>query len=246
MGFYKKDCAKNISYLKSVMNPVNTVLDKAANPNIVPVDLLVDAGMSNIACLAKISTLSTDLMPNFSDYDDSKFIPEDFNSLDISGWRAILNKYNNFCKTTRKDCLFLADGLRPMCLQGDSKIVRSTAPYNTVTKTVIPRFRRFAHTIDSSYAAGYCNWFYAVDYSSKDSYMWIPPSIKAMGACIYCDTYFHSWSAPAGVTRGVINDAVDVAFLPTDDDAGIIYSNAWNYAMSYPIDGIVIEGHKTF
>ena len=77
-------------------------------------------------------------------------------------------------------------------------------------------------------------------------YFWCPPSIKAMGVYIYCDTYFHPWSAPAGTTRGVIGDAVDVAFVPTDADAGVIYSNSWNYAMSYPIDGIVIEGHKTF
>lgn len=84
------------------------------------------------------------------------------------------------------------------------------------------------------------------DYGRSGDYIWIPPSIKAAGACIYCDTYFHPWSAPAGTVRGVIGDAIDVAFLPTDDDAGVIYSNSWNYAMSYPLYGIVIEGHKTF
>ncbi len=67
-----------------------------------------------------------------------------------------------------------------------------------------------------------------------------------MGVCIYCDTYFHPWSAPAGNVRGIIGDAVDVAFLPADSDAGVIYSNSWNYAMSYPLTGVVIEGHKTF
>lgn len=49
MGFYKVDCAKNISYINSIMNPLTTLLDKAANRNIVPIDLFVDAGVSNIA-----------------------------------------------------------------------------------------------------------------------------------------------------------------------------------------------------
>ena len=84
------------------------------------------------------------------------------------------------------------------------------------------------------------------DYSSTDDYIWIPPSIKAMGVYTYCDIYFHPWSAPAGHTRGIVGDAVDIAFMPSESDAGIIYSNSWNYAMSYPADGIIIEGHKTF
>lgn len=74
----------------------------------------------------------------------------------------------------------------------------------------------------------------------------MPPSAKAAGICIYCDTYFHPWSAPAGLVRGIVKDAIDVAFTPLEENAGKIYSNSWNYAMSYPIEGIVIEGHKTF
>lgn len=74
----------------------------------------------------------------------------------------------------------------------------------------------------------------------------MPPSIKAAGVYIYCDTYFHPWSAPAGMTRGIINTAVDVAFVPNEQEGGQIYCNKWNYAMQYPMEGIVIEGHKTF
>lgn len=257
MGFYKEDCAKDISFIKSIMNPLTNLLDTAANTNHVPIDIVVDAGVSNIAQLAKMSDvaqtgmlppsvkdltkLHTDYIPNVGDYNWA------FNKTyhDITGWKAVLSKFDNFCKGVRKDCMFIADGLRPVCLDGNSKIVRPTAPGNTVANSIIPQFRYIAHAIDSSYSAGYCNWFYQQSYGMSD-YFWCPPSIKAMGVYIYCDTYFHPWSAPAGTTRGVIGDAVDVAFLPTDADAGVIYSNSWNYAMSYPIDGIVIEGHKTF
>lgn len=141
--------------------------------------------------------------------------------------------------------MYIADGLRPFCLDGDSKIVRATAPKNTVSNSIIPKLKWMSGALNSSYAAGYCNWFYQTDKSTGD-YFWIPPSIKAAGVYAYCDEYFHTWNAPAGMTRGIVNNAVDVAFIPNDDEAGQIYSNKWNYAMSYPMQGIVIEGHKTF
>ena len=49
MGFYREDCAKDISFIDSIMKPLTTILDKAANTNIVPLDIVIDAGVSNIA-----------------------------------------------------------------------------------------------------------------------------------------------------------------------------------------------------
>lgn len=56
MGFYREDCAKDISFIDSIMKPLTTILDKAANTNIVPLDIVIDAGVSNIAQLAKMSS----------------------------------------------------------------------------------------------------------------------------------------------------------------------------------------------
>ncbi len=66
--------------------------------------------------------------------------------------------------------------------------------------------------------------------------------MKAASIYTYCDTYFHHWDAPAGLTRGIVPNALDVAFNPSKDDAGKIYTQGWNYAISYPLDGIVMEG----
>jgi hypothetical protein len=55
MGFYKVDCDKKISYVDSIINPLSKLLENGSNKNTLPLDLLVDAGMSNIAQLAKIS-----------------------------------------------------------------------------------------------------------------------------------------------------------------------------------------------
>ena len=246
MGFYKASCRKVISYVKSIMQALTKVLDLASNKNTLPLDIVVDAGMSNIAWIAKQfnhdMTIDVDEKPDIADYASLKFNEA---NKDVTGWKAVLKKFDDFVKYIRKDCMFIADGLRPFCLDGNVKIVRKTAPQNTVATAVVPKLKYMTNTFDSSYTAGYCNWFYQQDHSSSD-YIWMPPSIKAVGVYIYCDTYFQPWSAPAGLTRGVLNDVVDVAFVPNEDEAGKIYNAQWNYAMNYPIDGIVVEGHKTF
>lgn len=245
IGFYEDDTKKNISYNRSILQPLTYLMDNASNKNTMPIDIIIDAGMSNIANLAKTSsneTLNTDVKPKFSDY-ELKHIT---NISDVIGWQTLIKRFDNLCKNIRKDCMFIADGLRQFCLDGDSKYIRKSAPQNTISNSILPTLRFMTNVINSSYSAGYCNWFYQQDYSKAYDYIWCPPSIKAAGVYIFCDTYAHPWSAPAGMARGVIQDAIDVAFIPLEDDAGKIYSNEWNYAMSYPLDGIIIEGHKTF
>ena len=56
--------------------------------------------------------------------------------------------------------MFIADSPRAFCLDGDLKIVRSTAPGNTVSNSILPKLKWMSGVINSSYSAGYCNWFY--------------------------------------------------------------------------------------
>ena len=232
--------------IMTLLESLSKLLANANNPNVLPLDIIIDGGISNIAQLAYVSgaqKIDTDDKPNIADI--SWRLLE--SGTDISGWKVVVQKLDNFVKYSRKDCMFIADGIRSMCLDGNVKYIRKTAPSNTVSNTIIPKFRYMTNVINSSYSAGYCNWFYVPDYSvDANSFFWCPPSSKLAGVYIYCSTYFHPWSAPAGQTRGIIDDAIDVAFNPLDYDAGQIYSNKWNYAISYPLDGIVVEGHKTF
>lgn len=49
MGFYEIYCRKLISFKNSIVDPLTRMLDNASNPNVLPLDILVDAGVSNIA-----------------------------------------------------------------------------------------------------------------------------------------------------------------------------------------------------
>jgi len=152
---------------------------------------------------------------------------------------------DDFCKNVRKDCMFIADGFRPFVLSGNEKLARLTNVHvcGTAAPRLISNIRKMT-VLDSSYSAGYSNWFYCPDYRTGE-YFWCPPSIKAAGVYTYNDAYGHVWSAPAGMTRGVVAGAADVAFNPYRDEAGEIYKQAWNYAVSYPLEGVVMEGQKT-
>jgi len=119
------------------------------------------------------------------------------------------------------DCMFIADGLRHFCLLGNEKKIRRSCHRSNFIDDIYPGLK-YMKALDSSYSAGYCNWFYGVDDYSTDMF-WMPPSIKSVGPYIYTDTYFKRWDAPAGLTRGVLRDVYDVAFNPTNYEAGKLY-----------------------
>lgn len=267
LGFHQVQCRKTITLQTSVMEALSKILEQCKDPNTVPLDLVIDAGVSNVAQLIEsagsgdLKALDLDLYPRVADFGTAAAealckcgcdgTSEQVKSWSLESaadtlkWKAVLKRFDEFCKTVRRDCMFLADCPRTFCLEGDEKLVRKTKPSSSITATLLPKVKYISDAINSSYSAGWCNWFLTTDMHTGD-FFWCPPSVKAASVCIYCDTYFHPWEAPAGMTRGIVPNVVDVAFNPTIDEAGKIYSHQWNYAASYPIDGIILEGQKTF
>lgn len=240
LGFFLSQCSKFIS-AKTIENTLEMILDNCKDPNTIPIDIVCDAGVSNIAqYMETLKGITVFYEPEFDFNGDYSLI--DGTSSKV--WQRVLNRFDNFAKYTRKDCIFVADGMRPLCLIGNEKIIRKTAPRNTIAKNLIPKIR-YMLPPNSSYSAGYCNWFKCVDDTSQ-SYFWCPPSIKAAGIYLYTDRYANTWDAPAGDNRGKIPDAYDIAFNPTIEEAQSFYEHQWNYAISYPLNGIVLEGQKTF
>ena len=249
LGFYAVDTKKTICVRTSILNAMDRIFSNNTDPNKIDVDIICDAGVSNIAqFIASTNVNSDDPMDRkgFFDFslDNSKFFRLNTRE-DCRVWSAVLKKFDDFAKNVRKDCIYIADGPRPLCLEGSQKVIRRTMPRNSVQSKILPKIKLISNVLNSSYSAGYLNWFQIIDQSSGQ-FFWCPPSIKAMGVYLYTDRYTNYWEAPAGLNRGVVQDAVDVAFNPTNEEAGYIYPNSWNYAISYPTGGIVIEGQRTF
>ena len=247
LGFYWSMVKEDISIDKSIYDGINKSFEKVSDINERNIDIVCDAGIANIASYLKA------IYGNKGEY-DLNIVDDVGNSLlgmwkcksnnsAIKTWKAVEQKYDNFCKNVRKDCMFIADGPRPLVLQGQKKIVRPTKPANTIDANILP-YLKYITGLNTSYGAGYMDWFEQADDYSGD-FFWCPPSIKAMGVYLNTDANYQYWDAPAGLNRGVIA-ATDVAFSPTMSQAGAIYEKNWNYAINYPQDGIVLEGQKTF
>ena len=249
LGFYDFDTRKEIEVKTSILDGLQRIFANNEDHNKIDIDLICDAGVSNIAQFIASTCFNNQdvtLRKGYFDLDsDNARFFKLVTKQDCKVWEMVLRKYDDFTKNVRRDCLFLADGPRPLVLEGQQKIVRKTKPTNTVQNQILPKIRLISNVVNSSYSAGYMNWFQVLD-QATGQFFWCPPSIKAMGVCLYTDRYSNYWEAPAGLNRGVVGGAVDVSFNPTNEEAGYIYPNSWNYAVSYPTGGIVLEGQRTF
>ena len=268
LGFKDDDATQKKVGYSNICQALDKIFEKNKDINEKQIDLVVDAGVSNIAQFSKSVSWCDryDLQAYQKDGDSWKSAVTDFDICTRFGdgpasvakpgavdtWALVLKKYDQFCKT-RGDCMFLADGLRPFCVKGQKKRVSKLNSNSTVSKTLTPFIKWMSGKIDTSYGAGYCDWYQITDTISEIN-MWMPPSTKAM--CIMLDNFNRKfyWTIPAGVNNGRLNPidnlskvvVKDIAFSPTVQEAGDIYSKCWNYATYYRDEGFVLEGQRTF
>ncbi len=83
----------------------------------------------------------------------------------------------------------------------------------------------------------------------------VPPSHMALRTIAYNDQVAYPWFAPAGLQRGVVNNAASVGYvnasgqyIPTKLNEGqrdVLYTNGINPIRTMPTGGIVVFGQKT-
>ena len=100
---------------------------------------------------------------------------------------------------------------------------------------------------DSDFGALYWPWVKIRDnYNRVD--IWAPPSGSVMATIARSDQLSAPWFAPAGETRGVVENIYDVFSRPSLAERDLMYGyrNAINPIVQYvDLDGFVIWGQKT-
>jgi len=104
--------------------------------------------------------------------------------------------------------------------------------------------------INSSYGCTYYPWVQIRD-SMSDSFLWMPPSVVALGTFSSAARKSELWFAPAGFTRGGLTEGS--AGLPVlqvrerlrSKDRDSLYEANINPIATFPAEGIVIFGQKT-
>jgi hypothetical protein len=97
----------------------------------------------------------------------------------------------------------------------------------------------------SSYCVFDSGYKYMYD-KYNDVYRWIPLNGDVAGLCAYTDQIRDPWWSPAGLQRGLIKNAVKLAFNPAQTDRNTLYKAGVNPVVSFPGEGTLLFGDKTF
>lgn len=97
---------------------------------------------------------------------------------------------------------------------------------------------------NSTYAFMDCNWKYMFNkYTNK--FVWVPVNGDTAGVAAATDLARAQWYSPAGLNRGLIKNAVKLAWNPTEAQRDDLYNVQINPVVSLPGKGIVLYGDKT-
>ena len=104
--------------------------------------------------------------------------------------------------------------------------------------------------LNSSYGCAYYPWVRARD-TINGAFLWLPPSVPAIGTFSSSQMKTQVWFAPAGFNRGGLTEGsagipvVDVAHQLRRKDRDDLYAANINPIAKFPAEGIVIFGQKT-
>ena len=95
--------------------------------------------------------------------------------------------------------------------------------------------------INTSYLVSYANCVQVADANSSAN-VWVP--FSGFGAAALASTNY-VWDAPAGFTRGIISNVIDIGIYPAQKSRDQLYNINQNPVAFFPSGGFVIYGQKT-
>lgn len=136
----------------------------------------------------------------------------------------------------RKDCLVFISPERTSVVPGVVTLGSEAATITGVNEVDSLTRSSFA-VMDSGWKYMYCKY--------TDRYVYVPLNGDVAGTCVVTDNNDDPWFSPAGFNRGVIKNAVKLAYSPRKADRDTLYKNGVNPVINSPGAGIVLFGDKT-
>jgi len=147
----------------------------------------------------------------------------------------------------RADALAVIDLPDAFTPREESTAVNRNNTQNTIS-TIVNGLR--TRNLNSSYGCAYYPWLRARD-TINGAFIWVPPSVAAVGTFSSSQRKTQVWFAPAGFNRGGLTEGsagipvVDVAHQLRRKDRDDLYASNVNPIAKFPNEGIVIFGQKT-
>ena len=235
----------NPTYTYEVSNTIGSLDQKLTRaltlvsaPETQTIDVVCDAGLSTI-----FANTSANQTYRESVYADVTSLSSYSTSTTLQNWQTIFNIFNNFCQNTRKDCVFLADPLRQIFVNGQSTKTLDVRG-NNFTQNIYTPLQQSLVGIDTNYSVLYANWLKAYD-TFSGNYVWLPNSGFVAGIYANSDAATQPWIAPAGLNRGIINNITDIAFNPNQKQRDYLYQISTNPICLFSGEGYTVYGQKT-
>jgi hypothetical protein len=244
-------------FVGNIPTKVNRALESIKNDEVYDIDVLVEAGLGTIFTMASAAgtsyyddTLYTNTLKTKVDsLRTSSDISTDANATELrANYSAVFNQFENFCNLPsntggRGDCVFIADPIRHTMIVGKNTKVLSDRT-KSFQVDVYWAIRHQFELENTSYATVYANWFQTYDEFSGEK-IWMPSSPFLAAIFAKSDAAEFMWSAPAGFTRGLVTNALDLAINPNQKHRDELYKANLNPITFSAGAGIVVLGQKT-
>lgn len=252
LGMDATECQKYINYKTSIIDPITYVLESIySDVDSLELDVILDAGLSATAFAAYVAKndkgetfFENDEVRTKVDWSKSEYPIDDCIDKYAIVWNQLTRLFGDFIKSTRGDCVYIADGPRILNLERNYPIKNYTDMENAeMFNKFLPLFNGYTN----NYVARYWNWVYIEDLQWINRGLWVPGSVVMGSQLSVNDKNGEVWYAPAGQNRGLVDGAFDVSVKTKqyNSENDLLYSNQWNFFNIYQNEGVVVEGQKT-
>lgn len=184
LGMDATECQKYINYKTSIIDPVTYVLESIyTDVDSIELDVVLDAGLTATAFAAYVATNEqgetyeeNDKVRTKVDWSKGEYPPEDYMERYARVWNQITRLFGDFIKSTRGDCVYIADGPRILNLERNYPI-RNYLPEDTDNVEMFNRYLPLFNGYTNNYVARYWNWVYMEDMQWVNRGLWVPGSV---------------------------------------------------------------------
>ena len=238
---------QNSKTIGALPSKIERALSEVDNKETVDVDIVCEAGLGTVYSYVKtLGTAQFDDTVNIASYIDLLKDDESGDSSDIAlYYKSVFNVFKNFVENVRKDCIYIADPVRGIFIQGaDFKVRKKRTTDNTFGTNFYWPLKNLYSSGNSSYVCTAGNWVKAYN-AQMDENVWLPFSGYWASIMAKMDSASQPWFAPAGLNRGIIDNIVDIAIEPRQKERDQLYKIGVNPITQFPGDGFVVYGQKT-
>jgi len=134
-----------------------------------------------------------------------------------------------------------AGGITTVEGRGDAFAIQDLVAYGDTKANAIAA----AAASTSNYGAGYWPWVQTFS-ANLGRPVWVPPSVVMAGVYSFNDNVGAEWFAPAGLNRGGIGSVIRAERKLSSTDRDDLYAANVNPLATFPGEGVVAFGQKTF